>query len=247
MALGLALAAALPARAEVQVVTQPDGRRVVRNVGGAAHHDAAARRGSAAARQRAASQPELAAVIAEHATAHGVDPRLVEAVIQAESAWNRRATSRAGAVGLMQLMPDTAVGLAVDDPTDAAENVRGGVTYLARQLDRFGSPELALAAYNAGPQAVERYDGIPPYPETREYVRRVLSLYRGRAVSAEELAPFQGRASDGDPAAGTGGAPRRAGTAPSFVRRGDGRLVLTNTRTRAAAGSRVAADTAPAG
>jgi len=222
-----ALAALLPllllapaAAAEVEIVVRPDGTRVVRNVGGPSSAAAPARR---IPPRRAAPRPELRAVVAEHAAAHDLDPRLVEAVIQAESAWNRRAVSRAGAMGLMQLMPETAVVLAVDDPWDERQNVRGGTAYLARMLARFGSEELALAAYNAGPGAVERYGGIPPYAETREYVRRVLSLYHGRHVGAEELVPFHGRG------AARAAAPARRGTAPSYVRGSDGRLVLTNT------------------
>ena len=232
VAAGLVLLAPA-ARAEVRIVVQADGTRVVRNVGGtaagAASHRASMRRsdatraGGTAQARRPAPSPELSVAITEHATALGIDPRLVEAVIQAESAWNRRAVSRTGAMGLMQLMPQTAVELAVDDPWDAAQNVRGGTAYLARQLERFGSPELALAAYNAGPEAVKRYDGIPPYAETREYVRRVLSLYRGRTVTRGELAPFLGHA-----AAGGDSAVTSRGTAPGFVRRDGGRLTLTN-------------------
>jgi soluble lytic murein transglycosylase-like protein len=227
------LLAAPAARAEVEIQVRADGSRVVRNVGTAAP-SAAAR--ASVPRRPAAPRPELRALVAERAAVHDLDPRLVEAVIQAESAWNRRAVSRAGAMGLMQLMPQTAVVLAVDDPWDEAQNVRGGTAYLAEMLHRFGSEELALAAYNAGPGAVERHGGIPPYAETREYVRRVLSLYYGRHVRPDELAPFLGRA-----AAGGGGPAVRRGAAPGFVRGGDGRLVLTNTaRPPAAAPPRTA-------
>jgi hypothetical protein len=223
-ALGIAAAALLllapAAAAEVEIVVRPDGTRVVRNVGGPSSAAAPARR---IPPRRAAPRPELRAVVAEHAAAHDLDPRLVEAVIQAESAWNRRAVSRAGAMGLMQLMPETAVVLAVEDPWDERQNVRGGTAYLAQMLARFGSEELALAAYNAGPAAVERYGGIPPYAETREYVRRVLSLYHGRHVGAEELVPFHGRG------AARAAAPARRGVVPTYVRGSDGRLVLTNT------------------
>jgi soluble lytic murein transglycosylase len=101
-----------------------------------------------------------------------------------ESGFDSLAESRKGAIGLMQLMPTTASRLAVDDPWDPEQNLDGGTRYLRQLLDRFeGSIELALAGYNAGPETVERYGGLPPYPETREYVRRVLSLYRGEAVS----------------------------------------------------------------
>ena len=88
-------------------------------------------------------------------------------------------------MGLMQLMPATARSLEVDDPYDPAENLRGGTTYLRRLLDRFGGDlELALAGYNAGPEAVDRYRGLPPYPETHGYVDRVLRLFRGEGVAA---------------------------------------------------------------
>lgn len=110
---------------------------------------------------------------------YDVDPALVRAVIHAESAFNPRATSPKGAQGLMQLMPATAEELDVSDALDAAQNIRGGVLYLSRMLDRFDNDvTLATAAYNAGPGAVERFDGIPPYAETQAYVERVGILHR---------------------------------------------------------------------
>lgn len=114
-------------------------------------------------------------LIVEHAEAKGIRPDLVRAVVQIESGYNPRAVSRKGALGLMQLMPTTAAYLGVRSPFDPAENIRGGTTYLRQLLDRYGeNEELALAAYNAGPEAVGRYGNtVPPYRETRDYVRKV--------------------------------------------------------------------------
>jgi soluble lytic murein transglycosylase len=116
--------------------------------------------------------------IVDSATSHGVPAALVKAVIAAESDFDPRARSSKGAQGLMQLMPQTAQYLRVSDAYDAQQNVEGGTRYLARMVERYGDWSRALAAYNAGPEAVDRYRGIPPYRETREYVRRVLSYYR---------------------------------------------------------------------
>ncbi len=113
-------------------------------------------------------------LIDRHATTHGVRPDLVRAVIQVESGFDARARSHKGAMGLMQLMPATAAELGVVNPWDPSENIRGGVIYLAGLIDRFQDERLALAAYNAGPGAVERYgQQVPPYRETQEYVRRI--------------------------------------------------------------------------
>jgi soluble lytic murein transglycosylase len=109
---------------------------------------------------------------------HRLQPALVKAVIAAESNFDPDAVSRRGAQGLMQLMPETAAALGVADPLQPTENVRGGTRYLRLMIDRYGDLERALAAYNAGPAAVDHYGGIPPYPETRDYVQRVLAYYR---------------------------------------------------------------------
>jgi soluble lytic murein transglycosylase len=109
---------------------------------------------------------------------HQLQPALVKAVIAAESNFDPQAVSRKGAQGLMQLMPKTAAALGVEDPLRPIENVNGGSRYLRQMIDRYGDLERALAAYNAGPSAVDRYGGIPPYPETRDYVRKVLTYYR---------------------------------------------------------------------
>ena len=123
--------------------------------------------------------PEIARWIDHYSRRRGLDPSLVRAVIQVESGYDVLARSRKGAMGLMQLMPQTARELGVRNPWDPGENIRGGTSYLRRMLDSFGDVELALAGYNAGPSAVERYGRIPPYPETTRYVGKVMSLYRG--------------------------------------------------------------------
>jgi soluble lytic murein transglycosylase-like protein len=115
-------------------------------------------------------------LIAGAAQRHEVDPNLVRAVMAAESGGNPEARSPVGAIGLMQLMPGTAKDLGVADPADPAQNVEGGAKYLAALTKRFGL-EHGVAAYNAGPGAVERYGGVPPYKETRAYVDRVMRLY----------------------------------------------------------------------
>ncbi|MBC2932329.1 transglycosylase SLT domain-containing protein [Nocardioides sp. zg-1228] len=111
----------------------------------------------------------------------GVDPALLAAVARHESGFDPRAVSPAGAQGLMQLMPATARGLGVADPFDPAQAVDGAARLIGDLLTRFGSVELALAAYNAGPGAVMRYDGVPPYPETRAYVQSVMTSWQGAA------------------------------------------------------------------
>jgi soluble lytic murein transglycosylase-like protein len=117
------------------------------------------------------------------ATSNGIDPALLKGLVQQESGFDPNARSGAGAVGLTQLMPGTAAALGVTDPTNPAQSLQAGARYLREQLDRFGGDErLALAAYNAGPGAVAKYGGVPPYAETQGYVNKVLAnaaSYRG--------------------------------------------------------------------
>ena len=117
-------------------------------------------------------------LIGDAAKNEGIPPALVKAVIAAESAFDSDAVSHMGAQGLMQLMPETAEEMGVANPLEPADNVRGGASYLRAMIDRYGDLGRALAAYNAGPTAVDRYGGIPPFQETRDYVNRVLTYYR---------------------------------------------------------------------
>jgi len=129
------------------------------------------------------SRAQLDALVRRNAAAWQIDPALITSVIANESAFDPHATSAVGAKGLMQLMPATAASLGVRDPYDPAQNVAGGARYLRSLLERFGgNVRLAVAAYNAGPAAVEKYGGVPPYAETQRYVNNVLGSlqkYRG--------------------------------------------------------------------
>jgi len=121
-------------------------------------------------------------IIRQHATSYRLEEALVKAVIKVESDYQPRIVSKKGAQGLMQLIPETAKELRVNNPFDPSENIRGGSQYLRQMLDLFNNDiEMALAAYNSGPNTVKRYGGIPPYDETRNYVKKVkryLNYYR---------------------------------------------------------------------
>ena len=120
-------------------------------------------------------------IIQEAAAEYDMDPNLIHAVMQAESAFHPYAVSRAGAEGLMQLMPELSDEIGVDDAFDPRENIRGGARYLKRLLDYHnGNIDLALASYNAGPGNVERYGGVPPFRETRNYVKTIKQILKAR-------------------------------------------------------------------
>jgi hypothetical protein len=133
-----------------------------------------------------AQRQTLESVIKKYAQQYGVDPELVWAVIRRESGFNPRAISPKGAMGLMQLMPGTAAMLGVSDAFDVEQNIAGGIKYLERCLNQFDQDvPLALAAYNAGPDNVVKYQGCPPFPETRQYVASVLRVYGGEPVGGD--------------------------------------------------------------
>ena len=158
---------------------------------------------------RRANTVDLHQLVRDVSEEHGIDPRLVDALVRVESSYDPRAVSHRGAMGLMQLMPETARRLRIEDPFDPEQNVRAGVGEISRLMDRYaGDLPLALAAYNAGEGAIARYGGVPPYEETRTYVVRILTIYNGK--------PYR--------LAGT-----RRGAPVRMVRNADGGAVITNT------------------
>lgn len=120
---------------------------------------------------------DIEPLINEAAQTYNLDPGLLSAVIKQESGFKPGVVSHRGAAGYMQLMPETAKDLGVTDRFDPRQNIMGGARYLRQQMDKFGSPQLALAAYNAGPGNVQKYGGVPPFKETQNYVRNIMNMW----------------------------------------------------------------------
>jgi soluble lytic murein transglycosylase-like protein len=178
----LILAVSAPAVAQIRIVTRADGTKLISNFGGSAKMTNLVW----LAKQRDRRSP-YDDIIDRYADHYGVDPVLVRAVIQVESDFDPKCVSKKGARGLMQLIPETAQRYGVHKIYDPEENIRGGVHYLADLLEMFHNDlSRALAAYNAGENAVIKHAGIPPYSETMMYVTRALTVYYGRPFGQAE-------------------------------------------------------------
>jgi len=215
------LAATGALRADVHLVRQANGSALIFNdkVGSGWRVNGAAPSDAYLVERRNMPSPYDAAIESE-ARAAGVDAALVKSVMLVESNFNPRAVSRKGARGLMQLMPSTALRFGVSDRYDAGQSIRAGARYLAALLEQFkGDVALALAGYNAGENAVAYHSGVPPYRETREYIRRVLVARHGEGG----IGPAIGGGFRGTP---TGRPPRTAAIRVSSL---NGMAVLSNT------------------
>jgi soluble lytic murein transglycosylase-like protein len=203
------------AGAQVRLGVSSEGRKIIFN------ESSTQRARRLSDRLVAIPEADIQIAIDRHSEAQSLDPKLVRAMIQVESGYNHRARSQKGAMGLMQLMPATASLYRVEDPYDPDENVRGGTRYLRYLVDRFpGRLDLAVAAYNAGPAAVQRYGGVPPYRETKDYVSRVLALYQGGTQVS-----FPPSTAPGNGSSGIAGIPGRR--KPYITRNGQNRIVVT--------------------
>jgi soluble lytic murein transglycosylase-like protein len=185
-------------QSQIALEIDAHGRRVYINASDATPAPAAVE--APDARPQASAAPEaVRQVIGQTARRFDIDPGLVDAVVRVESGYRTRALSSKGAMGLMQLIPAMAARFGVQDPFDPAENVRGGVTYLSQLLKQFnGDLPLTLAAYNAGEGAVQRYAGIPPYAETKDYVRKVTALYPTGGIATPGKPPAARVSPNGD-------------------------------------------------
>jgi len=186
----LASATARILAAEITVLRNPDGRFIYVNSEDKELRDSVKRGGVSAGLhvidKRKGALAGIDQFIEQVSLEQRLDSRLVRAIIQVESAWNVRARSNKGALGLMQLMPETASRFGVRDPFDAKENIRGGTSYLRFLLDRFsGDLRFSLAAYNAGEKAVDMWGTVPPYKETQTYLHRINLIYAARQQEAE--------------------------------------------------------------
>jgi soluble lytic murein transglycosylase-like protein len=181
LAYGLALSLAASSAGAVVRVVVKDGKKIIYNDGIAEESAPAERASGSWSASRVAAPSRFDDLIAGAALQHRIDPKLLKSVMLFESGFNPRAISRKGARGLMQLMPKTAAQHGVRNVHDPAENIQAGARHLSYLMDVYGGDlEKTLAAYNAGEPAVERYGGVPPYGETRDYVRNILNAYNGR-------------------------------------------------------------------